>query len=73
MVKKIEKKKTHGSAPEFETAQLAIDHLTTKGYERDGIWRYAKAARSWTTRDSTQWKLWKEVETMMEPNEATSE
>jgi len=69
VVKKIEKRKTHGGAPEFETAQQAIEHLKEKGYDRDGIWRYSKAARSWTIKDSTQWKLWKEVELTMEPKE----
>ena len=69
MVKKVEKKKTHGGAPKFETSQDAIDHLIAKGYNHYGVWRYAKAAKSWESRGSKEWDVWQQVEDLMAPKE----
>lgn len=43
-------------------AKSAIDKLVGLGYDTAAIYRYACAARSWTKRDSDEWKVWREVE-----------
>ena len=51
-----------------ESPEHAIATLTKNGYSRDGMHRYAKAARSWTEKGSPEWDTWLEVEkTTAEP------
>lgn len=44
------------------SAKQAIAELKKRGYDNDSMNRYAKAARSWSPRDSAEWKIWREVE-----------
>ncbi len=46
-------------------AETAISTLRGRGYDDAAILRFAKAARSWTTKDGVEWKVWKEVESQM--------
>lgn len=50
-------------------AETLIKELTEKGYDRDATWRYAKAARSWTIKNSHDWNVWKEAERLTAPSE----
>lgn len=43
-------------------SKTAIATLEKRGYDTAAIYRYACAARSWSKKDSEQWKIWKEVE-----------
>lgn len=40
-----------------QVSQL-LKELEERGYDRDSIWRFAKAAKSWCARDSAEWSAW---------------
>ena len=42
-------------------AETLIAELSAKGYDRDATWRYAKAAKSWTIKDTHDFNVWNEV------------
>ena len=49
-------------APEIiELAKKAVEELTGKGYERDAVWRFAKAAKSWCEKSSQDYLMWEFV------------
>jgi hypothetical protein len=50
-------------------AETLIKELAEKSYDRDATWRYAKAAKSWTIKDSHDHNVWAEVVRMTAPVE----
>jgi len=46
------------------SAKAAYDELVKRTYDKPAIFGFARAARSWTKRDSHEWNVWLEVETM---------
>ena len=44
------------------SVEQAIEVLTIAGYDRESIHRFAKAAKSWATKDDQAWTIWKQVE-----------
>lgn len=55
-----------------KNAQSAIDTLTKRGYDTAAVYRFACAARSWSTKDSEQWKIWREVEKLTAATQGAS-
>lgn len=62
MVKKRKIKEERLIDTNFQTPQEASEHLTSQGYDKAAIRRFAAAARSWTKKDSFEWNMWKSVE-----------
>lgn len=64
-------KKETSSLPDVEPTNrdAAIAELTRRGYDAGYALNYAKAARSWTPKDSPAWKVWKQVEDKLSPPE----
>ena len=44
------------------SADEALAELRRRGYADPAARKYAKAARSWTERGSSEWAVWEEVE-----------
>ena len=49
------------------SAQQAYADLKAKGYGEPAILEFAKAERSWTLRDTDEWKFWSEVINLATP------
>ncbi len=65
----VEEKKVY--APEIiELAKMEVEGLTSKGYDKDSIWRFAKAAKSWCVRGSPTFLVWEFIIQQMAPAEA---
>lgn len=47
------------------SAKACIDELKKREYSDSSALSYAKAARSWTEKDSPAWKVWKQVEAFL--------
>ncbi len=64
----VEEKKVY--SPEIiELAKVEVEALATKGYDKDAIWRFAKAAKSWCERDAQDFLMWEFVVQQMAPAE----
>ena len=50
-----------------EMAKGAVAELVRKEYDKDSIWRFAKAAKSWCERGSKEFLMWEFVVRQMEP------
>ena len=65
----MSKKNAFESLPDVEptSSKEALAELKRRGYADSAALSYAKAARSWTTKDSAAWKVWKQVEAALSP------
>ncbi len=53
------------------SALAVIAELKKREYSDSSAWSYAKAARSWTEKDSPAWKVWKQVEAFYAEKQVT--
>lgn len=67
--KKIPEVKKVYSTEIVDLAKVEVEGLASKGYDKDAIWRFAKAAKSWCERDSQPWLMWEFVVQQMAPSE----
>ena len=44
------------------SADTVLAELTKRGYDRSAQFRFCRAARSWTKRDSVEWNVYLECE-----------
>ncbi len=50
---------------DVSSSKAALADLKKREYSDTAALSYAKAARSWTQKDSKEWKVWKEVEAFL--------
>jgi hypothetical protein len=55
---------------EAKDGKAAFAELTKRGYDKAACFRYARAARSWTEKGSSEWNVWLEVEALASPTRA---
>lgn len=64
----VEEKKVY-ALEVIELAKVEVEALASKGYDKDSIWRFAKAAKSWCEKGSQIFLVWEFIIQQMAPAE----
>lgn len=57
------------SSETIDLAKVAVEELVAKGYDKDSVWRFAKAAKSWCTREAQDFLMWEFIIRQMGPED----